>query len=129
MFKQTFLAAAILTFGLAGQAAYAQQAQLQRTELEKVDLPGTQYNVVLMLVDIPAGFVVDRHTHPGVETGYVLQGEAVLSVEGQPDKPLKTGDHFNIAGLPHSVRSGPATKVLVTYVVDKTKPIASPAPK
>ena len=36
MFKQTFLAAAILTFGLAGQAAYAQQAQLQRTELEKV---------------------------------------------------------------------------------------------
>jgi quercetin dioxygenase-like cupin family protein len=129
MFKQTFLAAAILTFGLAGQAAYAQQAQLQRTELEKVDLPGTQYNVVLMLVDIPAGFVVDRHTHPGVETGYVLQGEADFMVEGQPDKRLKAGDHFNIAGLPHSVRAGPATKVLVTYIVDKTKPLASPAPR
>jgi quercetin dioxygenase-like cupin family protein len=127
MFKRTFLAAAILTFGLTGQAAYAQQ--FQRTELEKVDLPGTQYNVVLMLVDIPAGFTVDRHTHPGVEAGYVLQGEAVLSVEGQPDKPLKAGDHFNIAGLPHSVRAGPASKVLVTYIVDKTKPLASPAPR
>jgi quercetin dioxygenase-like cupin family protein len=129
MFKKTFLAAAVLTFGLTGQAAYAQQGQFQRIELEKVELPGTQYNVVLMIVDIPAGFNVDRHSHPGVEAGYVLQGEAVLFVEGQPDKPLKTGDHFNIAGLPHSVRSGPATKVLVTYVVDKTKPMASPAPK
>ena len=127
MFKRTFLAAAILTLGLTAQAAYAQQ--FQRTELEKVDLPGTQYSVVLVLVDIPAGFTVDRHTHPGVETGYVLQGEADFMVEGRPDKRLKAGDHFNIAGLPHSVRAGPATKVVVTYVVDKTKPLASPAPE
>ena len=76
-----------------------------------------------------AGFTVDRHTHPGVETGYILQGEADFMVEGQPDKRLKAGDHFNIAGLPHSVRAGPATKVVVTYVVDKTKPLASPAPR
>jgi quercetin dioxygenase-like cupin family protein len=122
------LAAAVLVVGLTGQAAYAQQ--FQRTELEKIELPGTQYNVVLVLVDIPAGFTVDRHTHPGVETGYILQGEADFLIEGQPDRRLKTGDHFNIGGpIPHSVRAGPATKVLVTYIVDKTKPLASPAPK
>ena len=130
MFKKTVLAAAILTFGLTGQAGYAQQAQFQRTELEKIDLPGTQYNVVLVLVDVPAGFTVDRHTHPGVETGYILQGEADFIAEGQPDRRLKTGDHFKLGeAIPHIVRAGPATKILVTYIVDKNKPLASPAPR
>jgi quercetin dioxygenase-like cupin family protein len=130
MLKKILLSAAVITFGLTGQAAYAQQGQFQRIELEKVELPGTQYNVVLVLADIPAGFTVDRHTHPGVEAGYVLQGDGDFIVEGQPDRHLKTGDHFKIGGpTPHIFRAGPATKILVTYVVDKTKPLASPAPK
>jgi quercetin dioxygenase-like cupin family protein len=114
--KIIFLCAAVVMLGLTGQAANGQQAQFQRIELEKIDLPGTQYNVVLVVADIPASVTVDGHTHPGIETGYVLQGEADFLVEGQPDRRLKTGDHFKIGGeaTPHSVRAGPATKILIT---------------
>lgn len=129
MSQRIFLCVAAVMFGLAGHMSYAQQAQFQRTELEKIDLPGTQFSVVLMLVDIPAGFTVDRHTHPGVEAGYIMQGEADFMVDGQPDRHVKTGDHFTIAGNAHSVHATQPTKVLVTYVVDKSKPLASPAPK
>ena len=48
---------------------------------------------------------------------------------GQPDRPLKVGDSYQIpAGAPHDARSGPeGAKVIATYVVEKGKPLASPA--
>jgi quercetin dioxygenase-like cupin family protein len=73
---------------------------------------------------------IGRHTHPGPESGYVLTGEAVLSVQGQPDRHLKAGDSYQIpAAVVHDARSGPhGAKVIATYVVEKGKPLASPAP-
>ena len=43
---------------------------------------------------------------------------------------FKAGDSFSIPrGVPHGGKSGPqGAKVLRTFVVDKTKPTAAPAP-
>ena len=69
-----------------------------------------------------------KHTHPGVESAYILDGEADLIVEGQPDRKLQASDTFQIpAGTVHSLRNGPkATKLAITYTVEKDKPLASP---
>jgi quercetin dioxygenase-like cupin family protein len=111
--------------------AEAQAAGLKRTILQKTELPDSKYVTVLVSVEIDPGTVVARHTHPGVESAYVLEGEAELSVQGQPARKIKAGDGFQIAPeTPHSARNGDKpSKLLVTYVVDKDKPLASPAPE
>jgi len=71
-----------------------------------------------------------KHTHPGEELGYVLEGTLLLEIEGAPARTLKAGDSFFVpAGKPHDGKntgSGPA-KVLATYIIEKGKPVASPA--
>jgi len=111
--------------------AVAQAAGLKRTILQKTELPDTKYVTVLVSVEIEPGTVVARHTHPGVESAYVLEGEAELSVKGQPPRKIKAGDGFQIPPeTPHGARNGDKpSRLLVTYVVDKDKPLASPAPE
>ena len=78
-----------------------------------------------------SGGTAGRHTHPGIETGYILEGEADLLIDGKPPQHLKAGDSYQIpAGAVHDakVSGDKALKVLGIYVVDKTKPLASPAP-
>ena len=73
---------------------------------------------------------IARHTHPGVETSYVLEGELELTVEGKGTVKLKAGDSFAVpANTPHAAKVGASpAKLIVTYVVEKAKPIATPAP-
>lgn len=121
---------ATLVAGPAGAQAPAPASGVTRTILNKADGPGGQLASIQALAEVAAGVVVARHTHPGVETGYLLAGGGTLSVKGQPDRELKAGDSYLIpAEVPHEFRNGggPA-KLLVTYVVDKDKPLASPAP-
>ena len=112
-------------------AAEAQQAGLTRTVVNTVEGPGEGYHTVLVRAEIAPNFVVARHTHPGVESTYVLEGGGVLSVQGQEDRVLAPGQGFQVPPeTPHSLRNGPATSRLVAnYVVLKDKPLASPAPE
>jgi quercetin dioxygenase-like cupin family protein len=117
----------LLVVAFAG-AAFAQG--VKRTPLQKAEFPDG-YNTVSGIAEIPAGGSAGRHTHPGVEMGYLLEGEADLIVEGRPDQHLKAGDSYSIpAGTVHDakVHGDKPLKVLGVYVVDKTKPLASPAP-
>src|SRR6185503_4154682 len=63
------LSAAVIAF--AG-VALAQQSGIKRTPLQKVDFP-PGYNTVTAIAEVPAGGAAGRHTHPGAETGYVLE--------------------------------------------------------
>ncbi len=112
-----------------GSPTPAQTSGVTRTVLSKTDLPDGKYAVIIVSAEIAAGALVAKHTHPGVESAYVLEGESDLIVEGQPDRKLKAADAFQIpAGVVHSVRNGPkATKLAITYTVEKDKPLASPA--
>jgi quercetin dioxygenase-like cupin family protein len=120
-----------------GGVALAQQmappaatAGLKRTVLQKFDVPAGDRETVTALIEIPPNMDVARHTHPGPEVDYVLEGEVNLVVEGQPPKTYKAGDSFAIPqGTVHGGRSGPnGTKLLGSYIVETGKPLASPAP-
>ncbi len=79
-----------------------------------------------MRVDIAPGKAFGRHTHPGEEIIYVLNGTFEYEIEGKPPAILKAGDVLFIpAGTIHAAknvgsdhRSGAAT-----YVVEKGKPL------
>ncbi|HET8877473.1 MAG TPA: cupin domain-containing protein [Casimicrobiaceae bacterium] len=111
-------------------AATSQSAPIKRTPLQKFDVPGTSYETVIGMAEIVPNVNIGRHTHPGLESGYVLEGDMVLIVQGQPDKTLRTGESYQIPlGAVHDARSGPkGAKVIATYVVEKGKPLATPAP-
>jgi len=104
-----------------------------RAVLETRDVdgaPGKQ--LVLGTVKMLPGTVAPWHMHPGDEAGYVLSGTLVLKQKGQPDRTLHAGDHFfNPAGLVHELLAGPGDEggsEVSTWVVDKGKPMATPAP-
>ena len=104
---------------------------LSRTVLQKTEYPGDKHVSILVMVEIDPNFFVARHTHPGVESSYLVAGAGTLSVKGQPDRALKAGDGFQIPPeVPHSLRNGPEkTRIAITYIVEKDKPLASPAPE
>ncbi|MGE0522707.1 MAG: cupin domain-containing protein [Variibacter sp.] len=103
---------------------------IKRIPLQKFEVPGAGYETVIGIAEIAPNVNIGRHTHPGVEAGYVIEGELALMVAGQPDKPLKAGDSYQMPpGAVHDAKSGPqGAKVLATYVVEKGKPLATPAP-
>ena len=134
MSKLVSLFAAIVLLAFAS-ASLAQQpapadSNIKRTPLQKVDIPGTAYETVTAIAEVAPGANAGRHTHPGPETGYVIDGDMVLMIDGQPAKSLKAGDSYQIpAGAVHDVKAGDkGMKVMAVYMVEKGKPLASPAP-
>lgn len=131
------LACAIVTFSFIGTAATQSQppaaatqaSNIKRIPLQKFDVPGTQYETVIGIAEIAPNAMIGRHTHPGPESGYMLEGEMVLMIDGQPDKTIKAGESYQVpSGAVHDGKSGPkGAKVIATYVVEKGKPLASPA--
>ena len=86
---------------------------------------------VIARVDINPGGTSGRHTHPGDEISYILEGDGELLIEGMPAKKLKAGDGLVVpAGKKHEARNVGTTplKLVVIYVVEKGKPVATPAP-
>ena len=128
MIKKILLGLAVAAFAFAG-SAMAQTSGIKRTPLQKIDFP-EGYTVVTAIAEVPAGGAAGRHTHPGIETGYVLEGELELLIDGKPPLKVKAGESYQIpAGVVHDAKAGDKPfKVLAIYVVDKTKPLASPAP-
>ena len=120
----------IIAVALAAMTATAAaQDGIRRTPLQKHDFP-EGYTTVTGLAEIQPGVSAGRHTHPGIETGYVLEGETVLSIDGQGDVTMKAGDSYVIpAGVPHDAKAvgEKPVKVLGIYVVERGKPLASPA--
>ena len=114
----------------ARQASWPPTAPIKRTLLQKFDVPGTNHETVIGIAEIAPNASIGRHTHPGPESGYVIEGDFVLSVEGQPDKPVQAGGSYQVpSGAVHDAKAGEkGGKVIATYVVEKGKPLASPAP-
>jgi quercetin dioxygenase-like cupin family protein len=100
-----------------------------RKVLSQMDGPASGYETLLVEATIEAGVAVGRHTHPGVESAYVLEGGFELPIQGQETRTLKAGDAFQIPpDTPHAGgKAGTAkSRILITYVVQKGKPLASP---
>jgi quercetin dioxygenase-like cupin family protein len=120
----------VATAASAQGAPPAASGGVTRKILSQADGPTPGYETLLVEATIEAGVAVGRHTHPGIESAYVLEGGFELPIQGQPTRMLKAGDAFQIpAETPHAGgKPGDAkSRVLITYVVEKGKPLASPA--
>ena len=114
-----------------GEANAQMPAGIKRTILSKTDRPDGKYVALLAEVEIDAGVAVPRHTHPGIESAYCLDGSAQLSIKGQPDRMVKQGDSFQVpTETVHSAKIGDRPfKLVVTYTVEKDKPLATVVPE
>lgn len=128
--KTNFLAAIVAAIGLLvvilPGSAQAQQVGSGRTELQRHDLSVPGHEVVQVRVDLEPGILSHKHTHPGEEIVYVLEGVLEYTVEGKAPVTLKAGDVLFIpAGKAHTAKNVGSSKgsELATYIVDKTKPL------
>ncbi len=124
------VAAALLLAAASAVAVYSQKPGLQRTIVEKADVSVPGREAVVARVELAPGVFAGRHTHPGDEISYVMEGEGEILMQGHPTRKVKAGDGFVIPGGvihdAHNTGSAPL-KMIGVYVVDKGKPLATPA--
>jgi quercetin dioxygenase-like cupin family protein len=118
-------------FAVAGLVAgvWAQQPAFKRTVLQQGDISVPGREAVTAVAEFEPGASSGRHTHPGEEIGYVLDGQLLVEQDGKAGVTLHAGQTFLIpAGTVHNAtNSGSATtRVVATYVVEKGKPLATP---
>lgn len=109
-------------------SAIAQQPGIKRTVLRTIDYP-SGFTTVTAFIEVAPGACSGRHTHPGIDSGYVIQGDFVLKIDGKPEQTLKAGDSFETS--PQTIHDGcsvSGNKLIDTFVIEKGKPLASPAP-
>jgi len=119
------VAVLIAASGLALQVAWAQQPATKRIDLQRHDLSIPGRETIQAIVEIAPGQASPRHTHPGEEIIYVLEGTLEYEIDGKVTR-VKPGDVLFVpAGTPHLARN-PGTgrgAELATYVVEKGKPL------
>lgn len=129
----SLIAVVTLSMNAAAQEPKAPPAAPVRNILERHDqsgVPGKE--IVIGTATLPPGSAIGYHTHPGDEAGYVLKGNLILKVQGQPDRALKAGDSFfNPRGSVHSLAVAPGSDggmAVSSWIVDKGQPIATQVP-
>jgi quercetin dioxygenase-like cupin family protein len=118
-------AALIMTSALAPHVAQAQQVGTRR-DLQRQDLSVPGREVIQVIVELEPGTTAPRHSHPGEEVIYVLEGTWEYTLDGNPPVVLKAGDVLFIpAGVIHSARNVGTGRgaELATYIVEKGKPL------
>ena len=112
--------------GLALHVTHAQQPGIKRTDALRHDLGVPGREVIQVRVDFDPGVAFGKHSHPGAEVAYVLEGTLEYQLEGEPPVTLKAGEALFIpAGTIHAAKNigtGNAAE-LATYIVEKGKPL------
>jgi quercetin dioxygenase-like cupin family protein len=113
--------------GSSGASRRVQQAPgLWRTDLQQQDLSVPGREVIQARVDLGPTAPLVKHTHPGEEIIYILEGSLEYQVDGQPTRTYNAGDALTVpAGVIHAVRNVGSSNAseLATYVVEKGKPL------
>ena len=97
---------------------------IARTETVRDTFDATR-EAIQVRVDFASGAWFPKHSHPGVEIAYVLNGVIEYELNGKTVR-LRAGESIYIpAGAVHSARNvgSGTTSELATYVVEKGKPI------
>jgi quercetin dioxygenase-like cupin family protein len=138
MKRSYWVSVTILFIGIAGGFAadrllLAQQEPVKRTMLLQTDLedaPGKEADV--FLIEMAPGASTGKHSHPGTEIAYILEGSAAVEVAGKTVPVTQrrgTVSQLTPNGV-HNVsnpsRSEPL-KAIVFALYDKGKPKVTPA--
>jgi quercetin dioxygenase-like cupin family protein len=131
MKRQSIAAAGLLAGVFMAGSVLAQQPGIKRELIQQGELSAPGYVVVQARAELPPGVSAGRHTHPGEEVTVMTEGTLVLEIAGQAPRTYKAGEAFIVpAGVPHDARNtgdAPA-RLLGTWIIEKGKPLATPAP-
>jgi len=125
--KISTLLVCVIGAGLMGWVS-AQKPGITRVALQSHELSVPGRMGIQARVEFDPGIIVGRHTHPGEELGYVLEGEFELRIDGQETRVVKAGEAFMVpANTIHDAFNIGTTKgkILATYFVEKGKPVAT----
>ncbi|MQB45018.1 cupin domain-containing protein [Rhizobium sp. ICMP 5592] len=118
-----------LSGGMAPLQAFANEPLL-RTDLIKSDIDVPAHEVVQVRVDFLPGVLAARHSHPGEEIAYVIEGTLEYKLDGREPVTLSAGQSLFIpTGVAHSaqnVGTGKASE-LATYIVQKGQTLVVPS--
>ncbi len=108
----------------------AQGSGIHRTILQDKPLSIPGHKAVVARVEIDPGASAGRHTHPGEEISYILDGQADIIIEGRPTLHVKAGDSFIVPA--HTIHDAHNTgtvpmHLVGVYVIEDGKPLATPA--
>jgi quercetin dioxygenase-like cupin family protein len=121
------IAALIAATGVAVlDGAQAQLVGARRIDLQRHDLSVAGREVIQTIVELEPGTTAPRHSHPGEEIIYVLEGTWKYTLDGQPPVIVKAGEVLFIpAGTIHSARivGTGRGRELATYIVEKGQPL------
>lgn len=133
MNTRTILSVGMLAMIFCGPAALAADIAApspgaKRTVLSRTDVPNSNYEVVMLLIEVPANTRVGRHTHPGKVAGYVVEGTYTIEIDGQPPKALKANDSLEVpSGAVHDeFTTDKPAKLIGVFTIEKGKPVATP---
>jgi len=108
---------------------FAQQSGIARFPLQTQEFNVPGRIAIQARVEIEPGIEGGKHTHPGLEMAYVIEGQLEVKVDGQPTRTYKVGEAFSVAeGVAHAATNTGTvtTKLLATYLVEVGKPLATP---
>lgn len=86
--------------------------------LQRIRLDGTDRELGMGIAEFPPNAEKPRHLATGPELAYVLEGELIVQVDGEPVKVLHAGGSYQLAAnVVHVTRAGPAgAKVIASWV-------------
>ena len=125
MSKRTLLS--VFVFGvLAVGICAAQQGAMTMKEVLRADLSAPGHEVVQSYIVIPTGAASGgKHTHPGEEIAFVIEGSLRVEIDGEPPVVKNAGESIIVpAGRVHfASNAGSGTvRAVATWVVEKGKP-------
>src|ERR1700722_7905074 len=113
---------------IAACGLFAQNPGIKRTIVKIQDVSGG-HQAIIASVTIAPGASAGRHTHPGEEISYIIEGEGEVLIDVQPPLPIKAGDGFVVpAGAIHDAHNTGTVpiKLAAVYYIEKGKPLATP---
>ena len=105
-------------------------AETNRTVLKHADLTGTNMEIIIAVLEVPPGTTIERHTHPGEEAVYVLEGATLQMPDGTEVARPAGQAGVNVRDVPHAgykVVGDKPLRLLTVHIVDKDKPMTVPA--
>lgn len=109
-----FLAAAVQPVMASASPIAAKETQV----LQRIGLEGTDRELGMGIAEFPPNAEKPRHMATGPELAYVLEGELIVQVDGEPAKVLHAGGSYQLAAnVVHVTKAGPAgAKVIASWV-------------
>ena len=121
----------VAAFFVVSIASTALADEPKRTVLKRADLTGTNMEIIVSTLEIPPGNTIAKHTHPGEEAVYVLEGATLQFPDGREVSRPAGEAGVNVRDVPHAgykVVGDKPLKLLTVHIVDKGKPMTVPAP-